>query len=102
MKPRFPHGQNRVSDLEGNAVEKAIVIQISDSLEDADKDGIADASDPDDDNDGTPMIPTQTGWGRIVQHRRTGQWIQSGRSNSTNHAPTDIFSVAVCKSQNNQ
>ena len=43
----------RVSDLEGNAVEKAIVIQISDLLEDADRDGIADASDPDDDNDGT-------------------------------------------------
>ena len=83
----------RVSDLAGNAVEKAIVIQISDSLENADGDGIPDASDPDDDNDGTPddSDPDRDGDG-LSNSDELANGSNPDNPDSTNHAPTDISS----------
>ena len=91
-----------MSDLEGIAVEKAIIIQISDSLEDADGDGIADASE-DDDNDGTPddTDPDRDGDG-LSNTEELANGSNPDDPNSINNAPTDISSEGVCKSQNNQ
>ncbi|MDG1173886.1 MAG: hypothetical protein P8M67_06285, partial [Opitutales bacterium] len=88
----------RVRDLAGNAVEKAIVIQVSDSLEDADGDGITDASDADDDNDGTPddSDPDRDGDG-LPNADELANGSNPDDPHSINHGPTDISSEAGLK-----